>query len=394
MTDVAYYDRTDTTHLAVDTEPAEPQVINAKVIHYVDRYQGFARKTAQSLIALAGTLVDAQAALDPKDFEEFCQLVRLEKGSSTYKKMMIIGKAAGRFEPVMDQLPNAWTVLYELAKLKPAPFEQLVSGQQLHPLMTGQEVKQLTSNDVSVCLPNERAFLKIAEIHLPQIGSIKETETAVIEALKNVLEPFSSYGVRLESGYPAAVRSAARVNNSAAYGDSAAAKHLERLERWLLYCLRKKAPQTVPPNAQKMVHTLGLSCEIQDGPMKPLPNKPNVPLYSILKPTMAEFEVALSEEFLKLAGPKRFLALLVRAEVPGEWKEETKQDGKLVSKQELKLKFFRQMMKGAEDETARAEYKATVEQILNYLPESLAELSDIDLARKATEWIKTASEDF
>lgn len=388
MTDIAYYDRTDSAHLAIDTEPAEPQVINARVIQYVDRYQGFARKTAQSLIALAGTLVEAQAALTPQDFEEFCQLVRLEKGSSTYKKMMIIGKAAGRFEPVIDQLPNAWTVLYELAKLKPEPFEQLVTGQQLHPLMTGQEVKQLTSNEVSVSSPNQREFLKIAEIHLPQTGSFKETETAVIEALKNALLPFSPYGVRLESGYTAAVRSAARVNKSAIYEETAATKHLERVERWLLYCLRKKAPKTVPPNAVKMIHALGLSCEIQGGTMKPLRNKPEVPLCSILKPTMAEFKVALSKEFLKLAGPRRFLAAVVRATEEGEWGEKTKKDGKLVSKKEMKLKFFREMMKSAEDETKRADYKATVGRILNYLPEALAQLPDIDLAKKATEWIE------
>jgi hypothetical protein len=84
--------------------------------------------------------VEAKGALDPSDFSQFCDLVGLDQGGSTFRKLQKIGDASTRFQPVLGQLPNTWTTIYKLAKLEPSEFERIVDYGILTPFMTASEI--------------------------------------------------------------------------------------------------------------------------------------------------------------------------------------------------------------------------------------------------------------
>lgn len=121
-------------------------VITPEVSGYVSRYQGFIRKTAESIIGLAETLIEAEDNLNQLDFSIFCDEIGIRKGDSTYSKLKKIGDNVTRFSPFVDRLPNSWTTIYKLAKLNPDQFD-LISA-SLTPYTTSKEIDfQINGDD-------------------------------------------------------------------------------------------------------------------------------------------------------------------------------------------------------------------------------------------------------
>jgi len=120
--------------------PNGTRALSETVEAYVARYRSFLKQTAESIINLAETLVEAKQSLTPEDFEQFCEEVRIVNGGPTFKKMQVIGINATRFTPHLDQLPNTWTTIYKLAALPPADFQRLAERNVLTPFMTASEV--------------------------------------------------------------------------------------------------------------------------------------------------------------------------------------------------------------------------------------------------------------
>ena len=120
--------------------PNGTQIISSHVTDYVDRYRSIAKRTAESIIMLASTLVEAKDALETGDFEQFCNEVGLDQNGSTFRKLQKIGDEATRFQPVLDKLPNTWTTIYSLAKLEASDFHRIVDDGVLTPFMTASEV--------------------------------------------------------------------------------------------------------------------------------------------------------------------------------------------------------------------------------------------------------------
>lgn len=124
----------------IDVFPNGNAVITPEVDMYVTRYKTFARKTAESIIGLATTLIEAEEELHKEDFIVFCDEVGIKMGDSTYSKLRKIGASASRFKPYIESLPNTWTTLYALAKLDPSAFQQIAAD--LNPFMTAKDVQQ------------------------------------------------------------------------------------------------------------------------------------------------------------------------------------------------------------------------------------------------------------
>jgi hypothetical protein len=120
--------------------PNGTETLSAEVAHYVDRYRGFARQTADGIIGLAMTLVEAEEKLSTAEFKIFCELVGIPKGGPVYKKFTKIGEAATRFEPYMEKLPSNWTTVYKLAALPPDKFDRV--AQSLTPFITAREIDE------------------------------------------------------------------------------------------------------------------------------------------------------------------------------------------------------------------------------------------------------------
>ena len=112
-------------------------------VNLVQRYRHFAKESAANIVKLAETLVIAEQNLAPVNFSKFCEEVGLHKEGSTYRKLMIIGANASRFEPFYDRLPNAWTTVYKLASIKQNEFDRVTKSDQFSPFMTAKDVTEV-----------------------------------------------------------------------------------------------------------------------------------------------------------------------------------------------------------------------------------------------------------
>ena len=125
---------------ATQTFPNGNAVITPQILSFVDRYQTFLRKTAEAILGLAETLVEAEKDLNAVDFLIFCENVGLEKGSPTHSKLKQIGTVSARFRPFVDRLPNTWTTIYKLSKLEPDQFARV--AESLTPFSTSKEIDE------------------------------------------------------------------------------------------------------------------------------------------------------------------------------------------------------------------------------------------------------------
>jgi len=140
----------DVTNIVSGTTPValvqNGTVISTVVSDYVNRYRTFARKTAEAIIELSVTLIEAKSELSDEEFVIFCETVGLKKGDSTFKKMMKIGEHATRFRPFLSSLPNSWTTLYKLTCLPFDTFDYLAQSGILTPFITAKEIETKIGN--------------------------------------------------------------------------------------------------------------------------------------------------------------------------------------------------------------------------------------------------------
>lgn len=174
--------------------------IASKVDFYVDRYNGYLCKSADAVIGLGETLVDAKQTLEEKSFKLFLERTGLNSSKSTYSKLMKIGENADRLRPYVNNLPQTWTTLYELSKLEADQFESIAS--QLNAYSTAKEIalllgsnsanKKANSIDVTVTLDELDLDTKMKV--LAEIENLQKTYTfglKVSPALKTEISNFN-----------------------------------------------------------------------------------------------------------------------------------------------------------------------------------------------------------
>lgn len=154
----------------------------------VERYRTFAKKSAENIIQLAETLVEAKAKLSGMQLHDFCQAVGLDQNGSKFRKRLTIGQEASRFEPYVDRLPTNWTTIYKLASLDGTVFDRVAKDARFAPMMTAGEVALIIagkSNESSKRLPNDWS------IHL--VGCDKEMK---LEVCKKLIDIADEYGFK------------------------------------------------------------------------------------------------------------------------------------------------------------------------------------------------------
>ena len=129
---------TSVTMIALDDKAT-----NLSVEDYVQRYCGLLFRSAAFFVNAAHTVVHAKQNLRPADFNRFCDAVQLDRESSTYRKVFKIGEEFTRFEPVMEKLPNKWTTIYRLARIKPEEFARVLNSNKLRPFITDDEISDI-----------------------------------------------------------------------------------------------------------------------------------------------------------------------------------------------------------------------------------------------------------
>ncbi len=148
----------NTTIATIEMETADEQIM-----HYVSMYRAFARSTAENIIRLGQTVMDASIKLTGSQLDQFLVHVGIDKNGSTYRKLRIIGEQADRFLNVLDHLPNNWTTVYALAKMDRSDFDRLVEVKALSPMSTmgmiksSLEPKKEKANQLtlSISIPSE-----------------------------------------------------------------------------------------------------------------------------------------------------------------------------------------------------------------------------------------------
>ncbi len=121
------------------------EIITPTVQVYLDRYHTALRRTAQSVLEVAATVLEAKEQLAKAEFELFLQEVGFDEKSSTFKKFIAIARKKELLEHYVNDLPSAWTTIYQLAKLEPDEFEQVAASGQLNPLMSANQITAIIS---------------------------------------------------------------------------------------------------------------------------------------------------------------------------------------------------------------------------------------------------------
>lgn len=135
---------------AADDESIVPSLSNEReqtlLETLITRYQECGESSVEKMLQLTETLIEAESKLDDKQFGLFCTDVKLEKKSSTYRKLHKIGERVERFKPHIDRLPFAWTTIYVLATFSDDEFKSVVDSDILTPTITAKAIRDVVPN--------------------------------------------------------------------------------------------------------------------------------------------------------------------------------------------------------------------------------------------------------
>ena len=123
------------------------EIMNPQVLTLVNQYKLFAKASAQNILDLARTLTAAKQALCIEDLDMFCDEVGLNRKSSTYRKLTLIGEMGARFAPHTEQMPAAWTTVYKLALLSDEEFDVVASDSRFSPFMTAKCITAIVKSE-------------------------------------------------------------------------------------------------------------------------------------------------------------------------------------------------------------------------------------------------------
>jgi hypothetical protein len=122
------------------TVPNGTEISSPTYTALVLKYRTFAKQTAENIIKLAETLLEAKRSLKESELLQFCKEVKLDHEGPTFRKLTKIGEQASRFEPFFDQMPNTWTTIYKLAKLERDTFDKVAHDDRFTPMMKASDV--------------------------------------------------------------------------------------------------------------------------------------------------------------------------------------------------------------------------------------------------------------
>lgn len=172
----------------ISSVPNGTDIITPEVANYVDRYRHFAKQSAESIINLALTLVEAEDKLKKSEFATFCDQVGIDRYGSTYRKLKSIAINSARFAPVMDRLPNTWTTIYKLAKLEADQFDALVTNGVISPFMTMSDLSKQVDGEKPKKSVNDKRDPDFA-ISMDNLNT--EVKCTVYELIKELCSDFS-----------------------------------------------------------------------------------------------------------------------------------------------------------------------------------------------------------
>jgi hypothetical protein len=120
-------------------------VSNVAYEKLLTEYRGFVKQSAESIIKRAEIIYEAEAKLGKNaisyTFTRFCKELGYDNPKhSNVKKMLVIGKRASRFYPVLDRVSDNSTTIYKLATLDDADFQRVTEDERFTSKMTAKDL--------------------------------------------------------------------------------------------------------------------------------------------------------------------------------------------------------------------------------------------------------------
>lgn len=122
------------------TTLVEPQEIS----FLVEKFQSYARKTAESILEMAKVVIEAKK-LDSEGFGSFCKEIGFNPKSSTIRKFIQIGDKYELLISRSNKLPTNWTTIYEISKLTSDQIIELIENGKINQMVLGSTIKQLNN---------------------------------------------------------------------------------------------------------------------------------------------------------------------------------------------------------------------------------------------------------
>lgn len=146
-------DKTIASQPKIDYSPAlsveraahdDDNLVKHERSHYVAEFKRGAEKTARATLETCRVVYEASRMLDSYQFQNFCTEVGYRDGSSSIRKFIAIGKVYPRFIVYADQLPSAWTAIYQITQIPADEFDNyLKHGKRLDQLK-GKRLAEMT----------------------------------------------------------------------------------------------------------------------------------------------------------------------------------------------------------------------------------------------------------
>ena len=168
-----------------------------------EKFNGFAKKTAESVLQMAKVVSDMKAQKDKVEFEKFCTLIGYKSDSSLIRKFTQIGSKFDQLIANADKLPNTWTTVYQIALLSDEAITTLIDKGVINPCLPGkklQEVLGLSQTKAAVVVnaatnvvPNGTDGVICFMARLPSFPN-----AAVKEQLKRILNDLKAINFEVE----------------------------------------------------------------------------------------------------------------------------------------------------------------------------------------------------
>ena len=113
---------------------------------YVAQFNAFGRKSAEGVIGMGQTVLEAKEKLeDENEFRRFCNRIRFENGSSAIRKLIQIGKKADLLYKHLERLPSSWTTLYQMSQLTEEQLEDGLARRLIDHTTSGERAKRMVA---------------------------------------------------------------------------------------------------------------------------------------------------------------------------------------------------------------------------------------------------------
>ena len=111
---------------------------------YVQEFKRGVEKTARATLETCRVVYEASRVLDNYQFTNFCNEVGYRDGSSSIRKFIAIGKVYPRFIQYADQLPSAWTAIYQITQIPADEFDAYIKHGKRLDQLKGKRLSEMT----------------------------------------------------------------------------------------------------------------------------------------------------------------------------------------------------------------------------------------------------------